>query len=316
MGERRTIVVTGATGRQGGSVARRLLSHGWQVRAATRHPEGSAAGSLRALGIEVVAGDLDDRLSMIRAFQDAYGVFGVTDFWEHGYAGEVRQGRTMVDAAVAAGIRHFVFSSVGGADRTQGLGISHFDSKREIEEHLRLSGLRFTIFRPVTFMENFVTPRFRRAICVNGVFRFCIEPSRPFQMVAMNDVGAFVAKAFEDPARYAGQAMELASDAFTMLDFVNALSRAVGRYVRYQCMPPALQWIVAAYVGLTGTSGRYKVGRSLIDQFRWNNASDTGGWNADLSSLRVLHPGLTSLDTWVGTIDWREGIYKPQVAPH
>ncbi len=304
----RTIVVTGATGRQGGAVARELLAQGWPVRAITRHPESAAAAQLRVQGMEVVRGDLNDPQSLKAALRDVHGLFGVTDFWESGLRREVRQGMNLVDAAVAAGLSHFVFSSVGGAERTQGLGISHFDGKREIEGYLRHSGIPYTIFRPVTFLENFVSERFRKQLCLDGVLRFCIRPELPFQMVAMRDVGVFVAQAFANPDHYAGQALELASDRFTLPAFAEAIGQAVGRSVRYQCIPPAVQWIVAGYVGLTRSSGRYKVGRSLINQFKWNNSSAAGGWNADMSALRALHPGLMTMPQWVQGIDWWQGI--------
>ncbi len=303
-----TIVVTGATGRQGGAVARGLLAQGWSVRAITRHPESAAAAQLRVQGMEVARGDLDDPQSLVAALSGAHGLFGVTDFWESGLRREVRQGMNLVDAARTAGLTHFVFSSVGGAERTQGLRISHFDSKREIEAYLHSAGIPYTIIRPVTFLENFISERFRRQLCLDGVLRFCIRPELPFQMVAMRDVGAFVALAFANPERYAGQAIELASDRFTLSAFAEAIGQAVGRSVRYQCIPAALQWIVAGYVGLTRSSGRYKVGRSLINQFNWNNTSANGGWNADIPALRELHPALTTMPQWVQSIDWWQGM--------
>lgn len=305
---KRTVVVTGATGRQGGVVARHLLQQGWHVRGVTRHPAGPAARLLARLGVELIEGDLNSRASLDRALQGAYGVFGVTDFWEHGFEAEVRQGKTLVDAAVDARVQHFVFNSVGGVDRTEGLAIAHFDSKRAIEAHLRRGGLAATVFRPVTFLENFVSRRIRKAVCVDGVFRFCIRPSTPFQMVAMHDVGAFVAKAFAEPGVYADRAMEIASVRVTMLEFVAALASALGRPVRYECLGPALQWVIAAYVQVTGTSGRYKVGPSLIAQFRWNNASPAGGWDADIEALRRLHPGLMTIREWMASVNWRAGL--------
>ena len=82
------------------------------------------------------------------------------------------------------------------------------------------------------------------------------------------------------------------------------MSGAVGRPVRYRLLPVPLQWALAAYVGITRTSGHYKVGRSLIQQFKWNNASATGGWSADLPRLRAAHPSLVTMPAWVRSIDW------------
>ncbi len=113
----RLILVTGATGKQGGAVARSLLDRGFQVRALTRNPQKPEAQALADQGAEVVQGDMEDRSSMERALEGAYGVFSVQNFWETGYDSEVQQGKTVTDAAKAAGVEHFVYSSVGSAQR-------------------------------------------------------------------------------------------------------------------------------------------------------------------------------------------------------
>jgi len=111
------ILVTGVTGRQGGSVARALLAARYRVRGLSRNPESERADTMTALGVEVVKGDFDDRASLDAAMQDVHGVFAMTDFWEHGYEAEVRHGQNIVDAAGRAGVRHLVFSSVANADQ-------------------------------------------------------------------------------------------------------------------------------------------------------------------------------------------------------
>jgi uncharacterized protein YbjT (DUF2867 family) len=307
----RLVAVLGATGRQGGAVARRLLGRGWRVRALTRRPGGLEARALAALGAEVHEADLDSPASLEAAFHDAHGAYLVTDFWEHGLAAEVRHGANAIDAATRAGIRHLVFSSVGGTDRTEGLGITHFDGKRRIERHLARSGLLFTIFRPVTFLENFVSPRYRSAIAQRGVFDFCIDPAKPFQMVAMQDVGVFVEMAFADPNAFQGRALELASDRCTMTEFAAALEEHLRRPVRYRLVGPAMQRLLAFAFVATGSVGRYKAGPSLIAQFRWNNASATGGWDAAIDQLRRLHPGLMTIREWIRSVDWRQGLGAP-----
>ena len=107
------------------------------MRALTRDAQGAAAQALAAAGAEIVSGNMDDRASLDKAFAGAYGVFSVQNFWlpDVGTAGEVRQGKIVADAAKAAGVRHVVYTSVGGAERKTGL--SHFDSKWQIEEYIR-----------------------------------------------------------------------------------------------------------------------------------------------------------------------------------
>src|ERR671911_2947843 len=141
----RLILVGGASGNQGGAVARSLLDRGFQVRALTRAPQKPEAQALAEQGAEVVQGDMEDRSAMDRVLEGAYGVFSVQNFWETGYDREVKQGKTVADAAKATGVEHFVYSSVGSAHRQT--GIPHFESKWEIEEHVRQIGLPYTILR-------------------------------------------------------------------------------------------------------------------------------------------------------------------------
>lgn len=137
------ILVTGATGKQGGAVARQLLEKGFRVRAITRNPGQPAARALREAGAEVVEGNLDDRNSVNRALEGAHGVFSVQNFWEAGYDREVKQGTGLADAAKDTGVQHFVYSSVASAHRNTGL--SHFESKWEIENYIRELDLSYTI---------------------------------------------------------------------------------------------------------------------------------------------------------------------------
>lgn len=121
------VLVTGATGTQGGAVARELVDRGYAVRGLTRNPDSERATALTELGIEVVKGDFDDAASLNVAMEGVYGVFAVTNYWEHGFDREVAHGKQLVDAAEKAGIKHFVFTSVAGADA--GTGLPHFESR-------------------------------------------------------------------------------------------------------------------------------------------------------------------------------------------
>ena len=202
----KTIVVIGATGQQGGATARHLLAQGWRVRALTRDPQGAAAQALAAAGAEVVSGNMDDRASLDQAFAGAYGVFSVQNFWlpDVGAAGEVRQGKIVADAAKAAGVRHFVYTSVGGAERQTGL--SHFDSKWQIEEYVRSLSLPATVLRPVFFMENLTSPMMGPR---DGVLANALRPTTSLQMIAVEDIGYFAALAFARPQEFIGKAIEL-----------------------------------------------------------------------------------------------------------
>ena len=228
---RGVVLVCGATGRQGGSVARELMAHGWQVRALTRDPSRPAGRELAGKGADVVQGDFHDRETLDRALEGCYGCYSVQNFWEGNDPDkETGEGCQMADAAAAAGVRHFVYSSVGGAERRT--GIVHFDSKWAVEEHIREIGLPATILRPVFFMENWSAPDMREAI-LGGSVVMGLEPDTALQMIAVADIGAFARMAFGDPQGWLGTATELAGDSLTMPQVAGAFARALGREVRY-----------------------------------------------------------------------------------
>ena len=186
------ILVTGATGNQGGAVARKLLEDGFQVRALTRKTMSDSARKLALLGAEVVYGDLDDRSSLDPVLEGIYGVFAVLTPFEEGVVGEVREGKYLVDACKAAGIKHLVYSSVAGANLKT--GIPHFDSKNEIERYIKVAGVPATILRPVFFMYNFNSDYMgvRRKI-IEGTLSLPLKPDTKLQMLAVEDFASFVA---------------------------------------------------------------------------------------------------------------------------
>ena len=159
MADTRIVLITGATGKQGGAVARHLAGKGFKIRAMTRKVDSNAAKTLAAAGAEVVKGDLNDAASLESALTGAWGAFAVQNTWEAGVEGEEEQGKRFAMIARKVGIQHFVYSSVGSAHRQT--GIPHFENKWRIEETIR--GLGFpsrVIIRPVFFMENLTSPWF------------------------------------------------------------------------------------------------------------------------------------------------------------
>src|SRR5581483_3053194 len=151
--------------------------------------------------------------SLTRAVDGVYGVFSVLTHVEHGAAVEVREGINLADAAKRARVSQFVYSSVASAN--QQTGIAHFDSKARIEDHLRGTGLRYTIFRPVFFMENLLGMRER---IEQGSLALPLKRETRLQMIAVDDIGAFVALAFEKPGHWQGRTMEIAGDEVSMAE--------------------------------------------------------------------------------------------------
>jgi uncharacterized protein YbjT (DUF2867 family) len=284
----RLIVVTGATGKQGGAVARSLLDRGFRIRAFTRNPQKPEAQALADRGAEVVQGDMEDRSIAERALEEAYGVFSVQNYWETGYDGEVQQGKTVADAAKAAGVEHFVYSSVGSAHRQT--GISHFESKWEVEEYVRELDLPYTILRPVFFMQNWER---MRGMVLGGTLAQPLDPDKPFQQVAVEDIGAFAAIAFENPDRWIGREVDLAGDEPTMPQIAETFGRVIGREVSYYQVP----W----------DQFEEQMGEEFAVQYRWFNDV---GYEADIAALQQEYPELTTFERYLRAPGW-EGAEVP-----
>jgi uncharacterized protein YbjT (DUF2867 family) len=280
----KVIAVTGATGQQGGAVARKLLADGWNVRALTRDVNKPAAQALAQAGAELVAGDMDSRSELDAAFEGTYGVFSVQNFWlpNVGYEGEIRQGKNVADAAKSAGVGHLVFSSVGAAHR--GMGQKHFESKWIIEQHIQSLNIPYTILRPAAFMENY---NWSRAYILNGTLTGRgLRPEKEVQSIAVEDVAAFVALAFANPQEFLGKTIELAGDEQTEPQIAETFSKVIGRPVN----------LVAPAAG----GGRLS-DDEMVAMFNFFNGE---GYDADIPSLRKLHPGLLTLEQYLRKNGW------------
>jgi uncharacterized protein YbjT (DUF2867 family) len=268
------ILVTGATGKQGGAAVRHLHAKGFAVRALTRDANKPAARALS--GVEVVTGTLDDEVSVRKAVDGVYGVYSVQTI-EEGIDAEIRQGKRLADLAREAGVSHFVYSSVAAAD--QGTGIPHFDSKSEIENHLRALGMPHTIFRPVYFMENWfwLLDSMRQGTLVQP-----LSPATRLAMVAVDDIGAFIALAFESPERWLNRAFVLAGDELSMSEIAARFGAKLGREVKYVQAP----W----------DQFESRAGHELTVMYRW---FEDHGYKVDVSKVRAEYPGLHSFDAWL-----------------
>jgi uncharacterized protein YbjT (DUF2867 family) len=235
MATEKTILITGATGRQGGATLRHLAKRGgFKLRALTRKPDDAPAKAVAALGAEVVVGDLDDAASLARAMKGVWGVFSVQNTWEAGVEREEEQGKRVAKVARDAGVQHFVYTSVGSADKAT--GIPHFENKFRIEQTVKQLGFpSYTILRPVFFMENLNGPWF-----LNGdKLTTTLAPGTKLQMIAVDDIGRFSARAFTDADKFKGAEIDYAGDAVTMAEAAAALSELTGKTVTYQPIPIA-----------------------------------------------------------------------------
>lgn len=278
MAARRMILVTGATGQQGGAVARSLLSKGQNVRAMTRRPD--KARDLARLGAEVVRGDFNDAEGLLDVLRGVQGVFVMGTFAEGGVDAEAEQGRAMILACWKAGVPHVVYTSVCCADRST--GIPHFESKARVERAIEETGQPATILRPVWFMENFEAPWLLPSI-QRGVLSTPLLPDRKLQMVALGDIGEFASEALMRPGDFIGKKIDLAGDALTFPEVAARIGRALNSPVRYEVIPDG--------------KAEAAVGHDFAEMYRWFNRE---GYRVEIETLRKTYGiPLTSFDRYL-----------------
>ncbi|MGZ9235953.1 MAG: NmrA/HSCARG family protein, partial [Anaerolineales bacterium] len=269
---------------QGGAVARKLLAEGWSVRALTRDLGKPAAQGLASLGAEVVSGDMENRAELDAAFRGAYGVFSVQNFWlpNVGFDGEVQQGKNVADAAKAAGVQHLVYSSVGAAHR--GMGQKHFESKWIIEQQIHSLDIPYTILRPAVFMDNY---NWSRAQILNGIFMSMgLRSAKEIQSVAVVDIGIFAALALATPEQYVGKTIELSGDELTEVQIAETFTKVIGRPVKLT-MPRGEERRISD--------------EEMKAMFNFFNGE---AYDADISALRKLHPGLLTFEQYLRRNGW------------
>ncbi|MCA8916554.1 MAG: NmrA/HSCARG family protein [Planctomycetes bacterium] len=274
MAGEKIILITGATGQQGGAVLKHLKGRGFKLRALTRNPDSDKAKALGS-GVEVVKGDLNDEASLKAALNGVWGVFAVQNTWEAGVEGEEEQGKRLAKLAKEAGVQHYVYTSVGSAERKT--GIPHFDNKWRVEEVVR--GQEFpshVILRPVFFMENLPSPWF-----LNGdKLVTAMKPETKLQMVAVDDIGRVGARVFVAADDFNKREIEIAGDSLTMPEAAKIVGKALGRELEFMQIP--------------------------IEEVRKNSEDfalmlewfDKVGYNADIKKLDQEFGHMQRLDQW------------------
>jgi len=283
MAQKLSVVVTGATGKQGGAVVKNLLERGHEVRAVTRNTDSANARALANAGVKLVRASLEDTAALIKALEGATSLFAMTTPFEGGTQAETRQGISAANAASAAGV-HLVFTSVANANRKT--GVPHFDSKYEVEEHIAKIGARATILAPVFFMENIY---FGKAQLAKSIYGMALPPTRKLAQIAVDDIGAVAARVLEEPSRFAGKRFDLAGDELTGNDVIEILSRLTGRSFTYFQVP--LDVI------------RQNMGE---DGYKMSEWFDRVGYTVDRAALRREFPDVAfhSFESWAKAQDW------------
>lgn len=289
------ILVTGATGAQGGAAARALLASGFRVRALARNPEADNAQELARLGVELVKGDMNDEASLIAAAQGAYGLFSVQRPDSDRSDSERRHGYGLVKAAQEAGVTHFVHTSVCEAGKHTAFPRwesgywyqKYWTDKWDIEEAVRNGGFKYwTVLKPAFMMDNFAMPKAQGMfpLLKEGRIVSAMNADTRLQLIAADDVGTFTAAALADPARFHGQNIDMAAEALTMQEVAAVLNRVLGKSVTAQSVSPEE----------AQSAGRMHVG--WVRTQEWTNEV---GYRADIDALKGYGIPLTSFADWV-----------------
>ncbi|KAI8976318.1 NmrA family protein [Trametes punicea] len=227
---RKLIAVTGATGQQGSSVVNFLLKEpdAFTVRAITRNPTSPAAQALAARGVEVVKADFSSLDETAAAFEGAWGVFAVTQFYVHGFDGEQLHGRNIVDAAVRAGVKHLVWSTAEG--REGECAAISWRSKALIEDRVIASGILYTFVYIPMYYENFWTDFFAPSYDEEKGFNWTVAclPDMPIFAFSVADLGGLVVPAFREPEKYSGVKIKTVVDWLSLRDIVTQFSEVTG----------------------------------------------------------------------------------------
>jgi len=297
------ILVTLATGKQGSGVVRALAAANsgagspsstdihWIILAVTRNANSSKAKQLGSLpGVKFIEGTLSDPEALFdesRTGGLVYGVFSAqqgVDNPDGGVKGEVMQGKALADAAVKAGVQHFVYSGTdfGGVANTN---VPQFESKRVIEDYITATypSLSLTILRPATFMENFDDDNmkpFAGKLVATLITRVTI----PMQLIACSDIGAFAALAFQDPEKYNGQIISLAGDALTGKQILDQYKEVIGKP-----MPQTPSFL--AVLSCLAV-------KELRAMFAFFNKV---GYAADITDVRRQYPEVMTFRKWLET---------------
>lgn len=286
MGTQNTIAVTGATGRQGFAVARRLREAGFGVRAIVRDNAGPAVQRLKALGAEIAVAAFDDLDAMRRAFAGVDGLYAMQNFWQAGNVGEFVHARMMFDAALAAGVPHVLYS--GGAIPV-GAGSPNMDVKAIIELLLRERFPSATIIRGAWFIEGMPREAFDLDA---GDMRFFTHRGQPHGWISVDDLGRAAATVFARPKDFAGEAFDLVSAFSPGEEMAAVFGARLGRGLAYR--PFDMDEIEQLARRWMPEPAHHNELLAIIRFFRERNFS------IDMKRLERVQPTRHSLESWVG----------------
>jgi uncharacterized protein YbjT (DUF2867 family) len=303
---RKLIAVVGATGAQGGGLARSILAQRdgeFAVRAITRDPQSAGARALAAAGAEVVAADLADPESIERAFSGAWGAFCVTFFWNHMSPDREREeARALAEAARRARLTHVIWSTLEDSRKFIPLDdprmptlhgrykVPHFDVKGEADAFFRDSGVPVTYLLTSFYWDNLIHFGMGPKAGPDGRLHFGLPMGdRPLPGIAAEDIGRCAHGVFRRAAEFAGKRVGVMGEALTGAQMAAALTRALGRDVVHDAVPFET-FRNFGFPGADDLGNMFQFNHDCNDTFR-------GARSAELS--RALNPQLQTFDQWL-----------------
>ncbi len=284
----RKILVIGATGQQGGAVARLLLQKRHEVYALTRNTESETPKEqyLRNLGAKLIKGDLENPDSLEQATNGVDSVFLMGTPAGDGPEGETRRGKMMTDIAKEKKVAHLVYSSVASADKNT--GIPHFESKYKVEQHIQNLGIPYTIIGPTFFMENLLT--YLKPGLEQGQLALPLSSSTILQHIALENIAEFSTLVLERRNSFLGKRIDIASDELTGEQAAKILSDELGRKIKYVQVP--LEQIRQA-------------SEDIALMYEWYERVGTG---IDITNLHQQYPEVNwrRFKDWVKSQNWDE----------
>jgi uncharacterized protein YbjT (DUF2867 family) len=282
MTNNKTILVTGGTGNQGGAVAKNLSAQGFPVKVLTRNPDSIKAKNLSKINIQLVKGDLNSVDTYRQFLKDVYGIFSVQTF-ENGVGKEISQGIELATIAKEFGVKHFLYSSVAGANLNS--GVPHIESKFKIENHIKQVGLPFTIIRPTSFYENFLIPQVKSGL-LKGKLIQPVNENTILQYIASDNIGTAAIKIFENPEKFLGKTVPLAAEQLSSHEVAELFSEVLNKRIRYKKLPSLIT--------------RIFIGKSVYKMFKWMD-KENRFLMEDVNLTRSEFSNIISLKTWIET---------------
>ncbi|KAK55385.1 NmrA/HSCARG family protein [Staphylococcus lugdunensis] len=266
---KKSILVIGATGKQGNAVVKQLLHEGWQVRVYTRNKQNDKLTTIKHKNLEIFEGDLGNLDSLKQAMEDQFGVYSVQPIILDNVTEEIRQGKMIINTAYQQGIEHIIYSTAGGVNRNR-TG-PHFEALAQIENELQNSPLNYTIIKPAFFMDNFL-----RIITVeDGVIYIpeFINKAVKFAMISSIDIAKIAAHIFKNTKQFNHRAIEIASDERTLEEVVKTFATVTGKPAQIK--------------------GSYSSGTA---EREW---LEDKGYEIDFNQMENINPQQLSLQQWI-----------------